>query len=257
MTTIINPILTPYLGPHIIYPHNLTKQVSRHYHEHQVMKELIAQIPRSKMQNIKCHPDLSNVMPIALSGYWHHAKYTYRIEKTDRDQIYDAMKASVRTDIKKAKLRYTCSQKIDTQILYTLNEKTFARKNKKTPFSQDLVNRIVQSAERRNSIRQYTIYEGELAVCSSLILNDKDCSYCLLIGVDKSRKPQGAVQWMLWEAIKDTISDDRIFDFEGTMIPEVEPVFRAFGGKLRTYSVLTKTNRFLGAAFRLLKGHPF
>ncbi len=256
ISTMINPILTPYLGPYIIYPQNQEKKISRYNFEHKVMYDLVHQLPNAKMQNIKCHPDLDNVMPLILKGYWHHAKYTYRIINDDKESVYQNLKASVRTDIKKAKSKYTLDKSINTKILYRLNQKTFERKSKTVPFSQELIDKIVAVSEDKNCCKQYTLYQNDQALCSTLILNDYKTSYCLLIGLDKDSKPQGAIQWILWEAIKDSITEGRTFDFEGTMIPEVEPVFRAFGGQLTNYSVLTKTNRILGAAFRLLKGHP-
>jgi hypothetical protein len=54
---------------------------------------------------------------------------------------------------------------------------------------------------------------------------------------------------LLWEGIQFAAAKKCTFDFEGSMIPNVENMFRSFGGKLTPYSKIYKGGNFV---FRLL-----
>jgi len=70
-----------------------------------------------------------------------------------------------------------------------------------------------------------------------------------MIGADTQLRSSGAVQLLLWNGIQLAIEKHLNFDFEGGMMPNIENIFRAFGGKMVAYHKIYKGgNKF----FKLL-----
>ena len=62
-----------------------------------------------------------------------------------------------------------------------------------------------------------------------------------LVGAKKpGLKETGAQGLVLWEAIKRSMGNSRIFDFEGSMLEGVESFFRTFGGRPIPYLFIEK-----------------
>lgn len=53
--------------------------------------------------------------------------------------------------------------------------------------------------------------------------------YYLASGSDRNNRQTHALSLVLWEGIKLAIEKGLAFDFEGTMLENVEPHFRSFG----------------------------
>ena len=67
-----------------------------------------------------------------------------------------------------------------------------------------------------------------------LIVWDSQSAYNIINGVDIRHKG-GALPLCIWEAIKYASTVTKSFDFEGSMIPSVERIYRHFGAKQKQY----------------------
>ena len=71
-----------------------------------------------------------------------------------------------------------------------------------------------------------------------------------MIGSDTALRTSGAISILLWRAIQDMAAKGLAFDFEGSMLPQVEPLYRAFGATPKHYFQIQKTSHLF---YRLLK----
>ena len=79
-------------------------------------------------------------------------------------------------------------------------------------------------------------------------------AYNLIMGVKEEYRKEGITQLLLWEAIKKAKEKCPQFNFEGSMLLNIEPVFRRFGGKQKAYNIIYKdSNKFI-SLIRLLTG---
>ena len=83
---------------------------------------------------------------------------------------------------------------------------------------------------------------------------DKESSYNLVLGVDENLRSSGAAQLLMWEAIKLASDHVKSFNFEGSMLPHVEPVFRHFGGRRVPYFRVFKDKNKAVKLMRLILG---
>jgi hypothetical protein len=257
LSSSIQALLTAYLGPYLIYPHNIAKVNSRYSFELKVIKDLISQLPKVTLTKMRLRPEMENWMPFYFADYQQSTKYTYRIHPKGEAQLLSQLKSNTRNEIQKAEAVFRIDRTINVDLLFRLNEKTFSRKGQKVPFDKSFLIKLIDVLQQHKCVDMYSAFKNEREAASILMIHDQKSSYCISIGLDKSVGTGGAVKLLLWQAIKDASSKGRIFDFEGSMIPEVEPVFRSFGGIMTPYHVISKCNRWLAAIFNIWKGHNF
>ena len=72
------------------------------------------------------------------------------------------------------------------------------------------------------------------------LLRDQHTVYNLLQGADPQFGSSGAIKYLLWRGVQWAQELQATFDFEGGMMPNIEPVFSAFGGELIPYFKIYK-----------------
>ena len=63
----------------------------------------------------------------------------------------------------------------------------------------------------------------------------------ILSGMDKNYSQRGANELLIYEGIRLAKEKSNSFDFEGSMIAEIESFYRKFGGDFRPYMTVYKT----------------
>ncbi len=84
--------------------------------------------------------------------------------------------------------------------------------------------------------------DNELIACNFCMIDSNKATY-LFGGFSSEHKQEGAVALVMWESIKQAKAKGiKIFDFEGSMIPQIEKFFRGFGGNLTPFYRVNKAN---------------
>jgi hypothetical protein len=72
--------------------------------------------------------------------------------------------------------------------------------------------------------------------------------------MDEVLGSNGAVQQLIWHAIQEVMKMGKSFNFEGSMLPHIEPVFRAFGAERKpVYQIYKASNKIIYALLELLR----
>jgi hypothetical protein len=77
--------------------------------------------------------------------------------------------------------------------------------------------------------------------CGIYIAYDDNCAYYLISGSDPDYRSSGALSYLLWEAISDASKRVDRFDFEGSMLENVEKFIRGFGAHQKPYHKISKS----------------
>lgn len=240
------PPLTGFSGIWLRLPEKL-KLHSRYSLTQQICTELVRQLPKAAFFQQKYHYSLQDWLPFHRAGFRQTTLYTYVIEDlSNPKQLYKQMKGSVRTDIRKAEKQVQISTGDDVSAYYELCHKSFSAKGMKIPYSIDLLSRVDAALAARGARTIYFAkdeYQRIHAAC--YIIRDRDTAYYLGGGSDPALRQSGAVALLLWTAIQDSAKSVKQFDFEGSMTPELEYLFRSFGGTQKPYFRIVKAgNRF-------------
>ncbi len=238
------PILTSYLPIPIVYP-AFEKTHHKIAFEKKILTDLIEQLPKVALFDQNFHPALSNWLPFYWKNFRQTTRYTYILEDlSDLSKIHRELEGNVRTYIRKA-------QKGDIQIVksedlkgfYELVEYTFQRQHRNTPFSLQVLEKLDAELTTRN---QRAIYLAKDPLGNShaagYVVWDEKSAYYLASGTHPKFRNSGAHYLLLWTAIKDCAKFVQSFDFEGSMLPQVENVFRSFGAAQKPYFRILKTN---------------
>ena len=234
------PAFTPYSG--IIFKKYEGKYVSRITTEKELAIAFASLLRKRYRWGISTfHPSIIDMQPFLWSGFKTSPQYTYIMDVSNLEQIWKEMHADTRSSIRKA-------QKDGLSILVTdsfnevieLVEKTFQRQNIKRSFNV--------AYKYYDELLKSNFYKGFICIdkdgnniASYCMVWDENRAYGFLSGYDSEKKHKGSTSLCLWEAIKFTSTELGMaeFDFEGSMIPQVERFYRYFGGKLTPYYCLS------------------
>ena len=77
---------------------------------------------------------------------------------------------------------------------------------------------------------------------ANYMIYDSKSMYYLMGGADPELRSSGASSFLMWHSIKFAQNVTKKFDFEGSIMPNVEPYFRRFGAIQKPYFNISKVN---------------
>jgi len=107
---------------------------------------------------------------------------------------------------------------------------------------------------KKSNLIGFVAYSDKKPIASTFCVYDSKTAYYLFGGYDSETKHHGAGVSCMWQSILLAREKGlKTFDFEGSMIPEVEKYFREFGGTLIPYYVAYKAPTALKLILKLNK----
>lgn len=239
----------PYFNPSVKL--NLTEQML-------LLEKLEQSMPIFQHYNQNWHPSVKNWLPFFWKGYAQSTRYSYIIAPDTIERVRSRYSENVRRNIKKAAKQVTIKQAGDDQALFKMIEKTFDRKKEKNPIEKEILGRLVETCSNENCIR-ILFARDEQTNCHAamLLVFDTTTVYYLAGGIDPVYKNSGAMTLLFDSAIEWALSQNKYFDFEGSMIKSIETFFRSFGASQQEYFIVFKSSllfKIKEAILKLAKG---
>lgn len=177
--------------------------------------------------------------------FWNNFKvipnYTYQIDlNTSEQTLFEGLSSEKRKSIRKA-IKDEISVKMcdDNQIVFNLISKTFERKEKAV--NEALIRKILFEFARPHNSFAFVAYQNTQPIACTFVIYYGTTSYYLFGGYDDQLKHHGAGPSCMWQSMLHAKSIGiKTFDFEGSMLQEVERYFREFGGQLIPYFTIQK-----------------
>jgi hypothetical protein len=256
LSLIAMPPLTPYLGIWYQYPPQQLKKERKIAFELDVSKALIEKLPSFSYFNIQLLPQIQNFLSFKWKGFKQTSKFTYLIDTSkSEEELWDQLKDKTRNTIRKAQntLHAFAVDRIDEFDL--LNKETFRRQGLPLPYDGNLIDHLFQSLYPKNRCSVLLAKDADKEICAGLFLvKDQSKVYCIAIGSNEKARKNGAVSMLIWQAIINAKEEGLNFDFEGSVMQNIEPFFRSFGGDQISYNQILKTsNRFTDALLAFTK----
>lgn len=204
---------------------------------------LTESIPKVKYFCVNFHYNFTNWLPLYWSKYKQTTRYTYLIKDlSNLKEVENSFSPKTRNTIKKAvKLGINIVESEDIEAFLALNRMTFARQNLHLPYSEELVRKINSECALRDSRKIYLAMDPENKIHSALyVVYDKNSMYNLMQGGDPKLRESGANSLAMWNSIQFAQNVTRKYDFEGSMMPNVEPFVRSFGAIQTPYFQISK-----------------
>ena len=246
-TFAMNPLYTPFFGP-IIFDDNTDKKPQKaDSFEKKVLFNLIEQLPKAVIPlNIKCSPTLRNWLPFYWKGFTQTTRYTYKLNIEDKNTIEGGYTSKLRNIINSADIEVSDSE--DETLALSLINETLNRKDKSLAIEKQLFLKIDQGLKNTNNRKIFIAKKpNNEAIGCTYIMFSQDIAYLMFIGSKALQKADsGAIRKLIHYSIFNLPPHIKSFDFEGSMIQEVEHLFRSFGGRRVAYHQVSRVkNKWL------------
>ncbi|OCA88920.1 methicillin resistance protein [Pseudobacillus wudalianchiensis] len=237
------PQLTQTAGIWIKYPKD-QKYTRKLSYEKEIFNEVINNIPKVDYFSQNFHYSITNWLPFYWRGYSQTTKYTYVIEGlSNLDEVFKNFSQAKKKDIKKAEKIVRVFFDLSAEEFYKNHTLTLSKQNLRISYSYDLFKRIYDTVYANDAGK--TIYaideEGNLH-SALLVIWDENSAYDLISTIDPDYRNSGSASLLVKNIISYIANKTEKFDFEGSMIENVEQSFRNFGAVQKPYFNISKTN---------------
>jgi CelD/BcsL family acetyltransferase involved in cellulose biosynthesis len=250
ITVLTQAPLTRFVGPWIQTGDGTYE--TRLVAEHQLMAELIAQLPRFDAYRASFAPAVRNWLPFNWAGFDAMVRYTYRLDDlSDPDRLWHDVGKNVRNHVRRAGRQVEVRSDLGVDEVLEINRKVFARQGLPVSFSDTLAHRLDQACGARGARTILAAVDAHDRVhAAQFFVHDATTTYSLFGGADPELRSSGAHSLVVWEAIRraSEMSQQR-FDFLGSMIESVERFNRAFGACQVPYFFVSRTHPLVRPLF--------
>ncbi|WP_020539070.1 GNAT family N-acetyltransferase [Lewinella cohaerens] len=242
------PLLTTYQGPMWagyaqLSPSEQIKMV------HKTWPELIERVPSVSSFRHTLFPDFQYAFPFHEAGFQVNVRYTYTIDLNQPiELIYDNFRRDVKRKIKHQWGAYQIVESGDLGLFFPLMEKVYQRQNRRPPFTYVFLNHLFSKGLQKEQTKLFLLQNSaQKKLGGVLLFFDHQRVYLLASGLNEEGRKIGAFHHLVWYALKYFSGSRSVFDFCGSMIPNVADSNRSFGGVVAGYLELRKENRWLKA----------
>lgn len=256
VTILRNPALTPYLGPHIFYPHDLKKS-KRDNFEHETITTLLGKLPAAKVWSVALQPGIKQIGLFKEKELEIQTKQTFIIDATAGEEtVFANLNEDHRRNIRKAEKELAITNEPSLlQQLYEFQKATLDSKQVGMFYSSKQMRSLFNACTQHNSTALWVAKKGDEVQAIVWQVWDADTAYYIMGSKNPAANNKKALTALLWHAIQHAIQlGKKAFDFEGSMDPGVEQFFRNFGGSRELYLVLKKNDSLLWKVKEKLRG---
>lgn len=238
--------MTQNNGILIKYPDNQSI-IKRQAYEEKIMNEICDFIEENFVKyDQQFHYSFKNWLPFFWRYYSESIKYTYVIENTlDLSRVWNDFSPKLRNTIRKAeKANLEIGYNMDNENFYKVNSMTFTRQGREIPFSYDFFNNLDEVCRKEKCcINLYAKDElGNIHAVEYLVWDDESM-YLLFSGSNPDFRNSQANDLLIYESIKLASKMNLRFDFEGSVVKNVNHAYRVFGGIPKPYFRIWKEFR--------------
>lgn len=237
------PKLTQNMGVFLKYPPK-QKYYKKLSFEKEMMTKLIEQLPKTDYFYQNFDKNVTNWLPFYWEGFEQTTRYTYVVEGISVDELEENLETDIRRRRRKAfKVGVKVFESNDISKFYELNVMTFLRQGIDVPYSFEYVKNLYQRCKENKAVKMYFAKDSEGAViAANFLVYDDNTVYYIMGGIHPEKKDLGGMDVVQHESIKFALESGKDFDFEGSMIENIEKYFRSFGAIQKPYFTISKTN---------------
>lgn len=221
------------------------KSYTEYRWKRKVLEVIIAALPdKVKLFGYGFAPEFDYGLPFHWMGCNLRTRYTYRLDvgRTE-EEVFAGLKKKKKHLIRRAEKEFELSVAKDNGAgLVQLIDENLASGNQiMGQEHRNLVGKIVETLAEDGSLVEARNSSGELVSAGYVVHFEKKSTF-LLSAKKAAGGPSGAQALVLWEAIRRSIGEGRIFDFEGSMIEGIELFFRGYGAVPKPYLFIEKND---------------
>ena len=241
LTFLDQPQLTQFLGPWI--KQDTLNKIGNIKH-HEIIEKLYEQLPHFDYCYHHWHYNYQNWLSLYWGNYKQTTRYTYIIPYDNKiENVWENINHSTKRKILKCQNNYKVETINDFEIFFKIIENNFIIKNKKNPYNYSIFKEIDKACKNNNSrIILAAFDESNIIQGVIYLLFDTNSMFYFSGGCDNKGFSDDVIKLLFWEAIKIANEKKLTFDFEGSMMKNIEFFFNSFGSIQKPYFAISKVN---------------
>jgi hypothetical protein len=242
------PVLAPYCG-FLYAPFSGTKPSEEESRNSACAATIIDYlIPRYGHIFLVQDPRITDVREFLWRGFSCPVRYTYLLDITAPDRLWERMERRVRTVIRNAETSLALDGALDIGEFGGLYERTYRDRGNPPPIPRELVERLVERLIRGGAAEMRSVRDerGE-PVAAMVFTFDRRSVYALVSGTIPSKNPSGASSLLFWDAVQRHAGLREKLDLVGANFRTIAFFKKGFGGALAPYFA---TERYASPAIR-------
>jgi len=237
------PALTQKLG--ILFAPSKANPAEVQSTNQKLATELINKLGETSRFHQNFHENFTDWLPFYWQGFTQTIRYTYVFDDiTDISALWNNLRQRTRTEIRKAqKSGIQIKDDLDLGQFLEVIRKTFERQDLSPLATDEFVYRLDAACAKNAGRKIFAGVDPQGRVHAVVYVTWVDnVAYTVMGGGDPEFRKSNAYRLASWEALVFASSIARRLDLMGSMLPQVEPVFRGLGAKQMAYSSITKTS---------------
>ncbi|MCC6410677.1 MAG: GNAT family N-acetyltransferase [Saprospiraceae bacterium] len=227
------PPFTSYGGPWLFYPEG-AKRSTLYGFDKKVLTELAAGLPRWVFFRQNLLPEITNVLPLIWTGFKTSTRYTYRLYPgTGVAAWWESLESEMRKKIKAEEPGSVLSEEDDPALLWHLHAASLQRMGVRAGGSEANFLRVYKAMQENGSGRLLVVRKADQPVAAQWLVTDHSMANFILSG--KAVEQSYANYLLLAHCVRWALENSYGVDFEGSMRPSLEHVYRKMGGVLTPY----------------------
>ncbi|MFW6271765.1 MAG: GNAT family N-acetyltransferase [Desulfosalsimonas sp.] len=196
---------TPWMGPLFKTPSDKQYGVEKQTWKMTVLvNELLRERLGADFIRITCVAGFNDVRPFKWLGYECSPSYTYFLDITDKDRVFEELDGRIRTGIRKAQKNGLYYKQADNSQAVSVIDAVSAR-YKEQGFSfalnKELIRRLMR-VDAGKSIEVTSVFDEEGFVTGNIMIKLKNQVHHWIGGVYPRRNHQGANEFLHWSDIQ-------------------------------------------------------
>jgi hypothetical protein len=172
--------LSPYCGPHLVYPEG-QKLPAKISFEHKMHQALLEQIPPVEDIDLSFPLHFENGLAFQWAGFEESRKYTYLLSlKAEKNQLWSGLRENIRRQVRKAEKLLEVKKAFDAQALEGVMQESFARQQAAFPLPNGYIERVVNYLQKYRCGVVYQAVEGNHLTAALAVIYDAHLAYYLI-----------------------------------------------------------------------------
>jgi lipid II:glycine glycyltransferase (peptidoglycan interpeptide bridge formation enzyme) len=253
---ITTPKHTQRFSPCITYPKKIKTYSHKIDFENKLLKVLLDAFPKKFFFQKSFHFDYENILPLLWASYWVRYRHTYVIDDiSSTGQVFKNFSNNRRRVIKRAQKSLTIKDNLKANAFYNFHLTSLQQRDKVISYSAEHFKEIYNACEKNKCGKIFSAVDVDGNLHAALFfIWDNGAAYHLVPIVSPKFYKSQAISLLVFHAIKFLKYKTKSYDFEGSMLPNVEKAYREYGALPKKYYHISTSNCFLIKHLLCLKG---
>jgi hypothetical protein len=238
------PPLTQTLGI-LLETSSAQRYESRLSADMELLRAMVRIIPSVPHFAVNFHHSFTNWLPFYWAGYQQTTRYTYVIEDlTDLEAVFANFARSKRQNIVKAERLVQVREDMPPRDFYDHHATSLRKAGDTIVYTYELFDRIYRATHEHNAGKTWLAVDVDGHIHSAIfVVFDRRAAYYLINTLDPDYHSSNSATLLVKRAIEYVATRTKRFDFEGSMIENVERSFRSFGARQIPYFRIYRDKR--------------